>query len=125
MCESWLNHTITDSEIAVNGYEVHRKDRQNSIGGGVCLYVKNDYTFTVSNDLKFDDVEALWGELKLDSRSLLLSVIYRPPSSGSSHFNSLLDMIENATKKKLDIIILGDLNYDYVVNESLHSNPIH
>ena len=100
VCESWLNHTITDSEIAVHGYGVHRKDRPNSIGGGVCLYVKNDYTFTVSNDLMFDDVEALWGELKLDSRSLLISVIYRPPSSGSSHFNYLLDMIENATKKK-------------------------
>ena len=34
-------------------------------------------------------------------------------------------MIENATKKELDIRILGDLNYDYIVNESLHSNPIH
>ena len=73
----------------------------------------------------FDDSEALWGELKLDSRNLLISVIYRPPSNGSSHFNSLLDMIENATKKELDMIILGDLNYNYVVNESLHSNPIH
>ena len=73
----------------------------------------------------FDDVEDLWGELKLDSMSLLISVIYRPPSSGSSHFDSLLVMIENATKKELDIIILGDLNYDYVANESLHSNPIH
>ena len=34
-------------------------------------------------------------------------------------------MIENATKKELDMIILGDLNYDYFVNDSLHSNPIH
>ena len=55
--------------------------------------------FTVSNDLMFDDVEALWGELKLDSRSLFISVIYRPPSSGSIYFESLLDMIENASKK--------------------------
>ena len=81
--------------------------------------------FTVSNDLMFDDVEALWGELKLDSRSLLISVIYQPPSSGSIYFESLLDMIKNASKKELDMIILGDMNYDYVINESLHSNPIH
>ena len=58
VCESWLNHTITDCEIAVNGYEVHRKDRQNSIGGGACLIVRM-ITFTVSSDLMFDDVEAL------------------------------------------------------------------
>ena len=25
----------------------------------------------------------------------------------------------------LDMIILGDMNYDYVINESLHSNHIH
>ena len=37
--ESWLNDTIIDSEIAIEGYQVYRKDRSNSIGGGVCLYV--------------------------------------------------------------------------------------
>ena len=34
VCESWLNQTIMDSEIVVDGYTVHRKDRPNSIGGG-------------------------------------------------------------------------------------------
>ena len=34
-------------------------------------------------------------------------------------------MIENASKKELDMIILGNLNYDYVIKESLHSHPIH
>ena len=37
-------------------------------------------------------------------------------------------MIENNSKKakkELDMIILGDLNYDYVINESQHSNPVH
>ena len=47
----------------------------------------------------FDYVEALWGELKLNSRNMLISVIYRPPSSGSIYFDSRLDMIENAFKK--------------------------
>ena len=88
-----------DSEIDVDGYTINRKDRPNSIDGGVCLYVNNDYTFTVSNDLMFDDVEALQGELKLDSRILLISVIYRPPSSGSIYFDFLLDKIENTSKK--------------------------
>ena len=39
VCESWLNQTIMDSKIVVDGYTVHRKDRPNSICGGVCLYV--------------------------------------------------------------------------------------
>ena len=114
-----------DSEIAIEGYRVYRKDRSNSIGGGVCLYVKNEHNFTVCHDLMFDDVEALWGELNVDSQKLLISVIYRPPSMGSSYFNDILDMIEKASNKESDMILMGDLNYDYVVNESLHANPIH
>ena len=73
----------------------------------------------------FNDVEALWGELNVDSGTLLISVIYLPPSRGSSYFNDILDMIEKASNKELDMILLGDLNYDYVVNESLHTNPVY
>ena len=75
VCESWLNDTVLDSEIAIEGYQIYRKDRSNSIGGGVCLYVKNEYAFTVCHDLMFNDVEALWGVLNLDSKRLLISVI--------------------------------------------------
>ena len=34
-------------------------------------------------------------------------------------------MIEKATVNGQDCILLGDLNYDYDINESLHKNPIH
>ena len=43
----------------------------------------------------------------------------------TSYFNDILDMIEKASNKELDMILMGDLIYDYVVNESLHANPIH
>ena len=125
VCESWLNDTVLDSEIAIEWYQVYRKDRSNSIGGGVCLYVKNEYAFTVCHDLMFNDVEALWGVLNLDSKRLLISAIYRPPSRGSSYFNYTFVMIEKASNKESNMILLGDLNYDYVVNESLHTNPVH
>ena len=34
-------------------------------------------------------------------------------------------MIVKATVNGQDCILLGDLNYDYDINESLHKNPIH
>ena len=73
----------------------------------------------------FNDAEALWGELNVDSKKVLISVIYRPPSKGSSYFDDILDMIEKGSNKELDMILLGDFNYDYVVNESLHANPVY
>ena len=39
--------------------------------------------------------------------------------------NDVLDVIEKASNKELDMILLGDLNYDYVVNESLHADPVY
>ena len=51
--------------------------------------------------------------------------LYRPPSANDSYFNDILDMIEKATVNGQDCILLGDLNYDYDINESLHKNPIH
>ena len=71
VCESWLNDTVLDSEIAIEGYQVYRKDRSNSIGGGVCVYVKNEYACTVCHYLMFNDVEALWGVLNLDSKKAI------------------------------------------------------
>ena len=114
---------MMDSEIDIEGYQVYRRDRSNSIGGGVCLYVKSGYVFTVCHDLMFNDVEALWWVLNLDPQKLLVSVIYRPQYRAPIYFNYILDMIEKADK--LYMAILGDLNYDYVVNDSLHTNPVH
>ena len=80
------------------------------------IYVKDDYTFTV------DDVEAFSGEL--DSRSLQASIIH----CCVSMFISLSLFIWYDWKclwKVLDMIMLGYLNYDYVVNESRHYNHFH
>ena len=38
--ETWLDSSIMDSEITIEGYNICRLDRNRS-GGGVCLYIKN------------------------------------------------------------------------------------
>ena len=65
VCETWLDDTIADSEIAIDGYDIYRRDRSNDTrGGGVCLYVKQMLDFTVRNDLQDINIESLWGEVK-------------------------------------------------------------
>lgn len=34
--ETWLNNSVTDSEVEIPGYDVYRLDRQEKTGGGVC-----------------------------------------------------------------------------------------
>ena len=46
MVESWLDDTILDSEISIQGYSFCRLDRTRH-GGGVLIYVKCLFTSTV------------------------------------------------------------------------------
>jgi len=41
--ESWLDHTIADSEIFIQGYSTFRLDRSRH-GGGVLIFVNNQFT---------------------------------------------------------------------------------
>ena len=43
--ETWLNNSISDNEMSIAGYTLHRNDRKEvdkHRGGGVALYVHND-----------------------------------------------------------------------------------
>ena len=48
--EIWLDESVTNSEMELNGYIEHRKDR-NRKGGGVCLYIRSDIAFNPKPEL--------------------------------------------------------------------------
>ena len=50
--------------------------RSLSSGGGVALYVKSEYSFTLRNDLKIDTIENIW----IETSDLIVGVIYNPPA---------------------------------------------
>jgi hypothetical protein len=61
VCESWLHPDVLDSEIAVNGYSVFRKDRAGRKGGGCLLYIKDCFTareITLCKEQEF--TESVW-----------------------------------------------------------------
>ena len=62
--ETWLDESVTDSEIELNGYIVHRKDR-NRKGGGVCLFIRSDIAFNPKPELSADDLESLYVNILL------------------------------------------------------------
>ena len=45
--ESWLDDNIDDLEVCVQGYCLHRVDR-NRYGGGILIYVKNVFSCLVA-----------------------------------------------------------------------------
>ena len=67
----------------IPGCTVYRRDRISGRGGGVLVYISHSCRSWRRLDLEQSsvDLEAIWIELRLTSHSMLLCVVYRPPSS--------------------------------------------
>ena len=59
VCETWLGDQYKNNDVSIPGYNIFRKDRSDTKGGGVCIYVKDHFVVKTRNDLMFDEVEAI------------------------------------------------------------------
>ena len=120
--ETFCDGTISDGEIVLPGYSIVRKDRIRH-GGGVAMYIRDTLNFTRRCDLENDDVQCIWVEIRCKQRQpVLMSSVYRPPSSTVEFLENLTDIIEKASCECKEMIVLGDFNSD-VANVNA-SNPI-
>ena len=114
--ETWLDETIFDSEINIENYTLTRRDR-NRNGGGVCIFVRNDFSFNCISEMSHSDVEAIWIELLIPkSKPILCGCLYRPPTQ--SNFYDLLENMCLSSPFFMDreCILLGDFNTDVSKN---------
>ena len=116
--ETWLDDSVPDSEIQIDNYCILRKDR-NRRGGGVCVYIRKDFSFNQRCDLDNSNLEAVWFEILLPkTRPILCGSLYRPPSQ--HNFYSVLDSVcsSNNDFTELETILLGDFNTDVSSEQS-------
>lgn len=125
--ETWLNKSISDEVIAIDGYNIIRNDRTHSQGGGICVYFKNDLRCKAVSRSEFsmevdniNRVEYLFVEVCYSSEKFLLGIIYNPPRNDCSSviYDQLLDLYLNYSRT----LIVGDFNTDIRTNSSLASN---
>ena len=111
--ESWLCEDIEDSEIAISGYTIFRRDRPNgSRRGGVALYVRNELQPVVISEPPDNIVESVFVKIKIGNKLILVGSIYRPPNALSEYRSSVKLLIEHYSQFILGTIIMGDLNFD-------------
>ena len=113
--ETWLNSTVQDLEIEIPGYFIHRLDRQNNRGGGVCAYVSRNFKVEYLSDISStapSGFQQLWLKIQVrNMKSFIICTAYRPPNTPLSFFNS--DLIETfiyASSFNVPIYLLGDMN---------------
>ena len=113
LCETFLNSNVLDAEVSLPGYNISRCDRRDRIGGGVCLYIKDNIGFEELLSHSNSVCEALI--LRLKNPDLILVNIYRPPNASCEDFNDILNEVRKCTNKLpaplSNIIIAGDFNF--------------
>jgi hypothetical protein len=87
--ETWLDQTISDADIEIPNFTIHRNDR-NRHGGGVATYVSNNLAVSRRIDLEYQDIESLWLEITTNKKTIMLATYYRPPIS-HGHRTTIVD----------------------------------
>ena len=71
--ESWLKPEITDEQIYIENFKPpFRNDRSGRIGGGVVIFVRDTITCKRQLDLEIRGLEAVWIEILMNSKKVLL-----------------------------------------------------
>ena len=119
LSETFCTNKTPDYLYAITDYKLFRKDRIGKLGGGVMAFVHKDLKVERRIDMEDDDLEALWLEVNphKSNRSLFVAGVYRPPSSNVDMDKKLGRNIENAKLRNKELIIMGDLNVDYMTPE--------
>ena len=119
--ETWLCGDISDSEIALQGYLVHRADR-NRHGGGVLIYTKDSFVCNVLNP--HDSLEIITLSIRTGVNKACFSLFYRPPASPIELLDDLFLYLVSIQSHYFcnNYILLGDFNIDFCnVSHSLSS----
>ena len=125
--ESWLSPSIPDS-LLVNGapYNVFRKDRLSSHGGGLCILAKRNLKIVLKNTIS-PDILMIHCISHLINFNFVLC--YRPPQINCQSivdFNNYLVELEKLINPNCSTFILGDFNLPNVNWNTLshnYSNP--
>ncbi len=120
LCETFLKDEIAN-HFNIPGYTMVHKSRQ-SRGGGVAIYVKQEYDFEVREDLSLfeqGEFESIIIEVCKDKKKALIGEIYRVPNTNAT--SSLLkyeNLLQNIGNYRHPIILGTDQNFNLLQIDS-------
>ena len=116
-----------DANQSIPGYVNFFKKCSKSFSGGVALFVKSNFRYTLIKELEDNEVDALFVSVVFRSLKILFVSVYIPPNDART-LNKFLGIIVDALTRLSDfgcdeLCILGDLNarhpswYDHTSNK--------
>ena len=104
---------VSDQEIAIDGYYVERRDR-NQFGGGVAMYIHNSVEYKTRDDLMNFEIQYLTIQVKIGmSKPFLVTSLYSAHNT-TDHLNKIDSLIACIDTENKESIIIGDTNCDFI-----------
>ena len=118
--ETWLSSNVSDEDVDIPKIKKpFRFDRNDRIGGGVAIYVRDTLHAIPRNDLQINGVEAVWVQIHVWQEKLLVGGIYCPPNSNNTHWLNMEHSLDQAFNQHIDnILVAGDFNININSNRS-------
>ena len=82
---------LHEGKVQIHDFSIIRCDRMSRVGGGVCIYLKKYINFTTCVNYSNSVCELLI--LKLQSPSLIIFLMYKPPSCAIHEFDDIIDKV--------------------------------
>ena len=124
LCETFLTNTNMNM-FSIHGYNFVCNNRIRGRGGGVALYISDNFHFKVRSDLtvNFDvEFESIFVEMHIKNEKILIGEVYRVPGTNEQRsvqrYESLLQDMSDFNG---DIMIGTDQNFNYI-NMEQHAN---
>ena len=122
--ETWFNlYDIT----LIEGYSDFHTVRENRRGGGVSIYVKNNYPSKQLKNLSFinEFIEICGVEINLSPQTKVVILgLYRPPNASILEFNIKVNECMNIFSQSTHVYFVGDFNIDLMNPDDLGSDFI-
>ena len=113
VAETWLQEDISDDDVKIEGFKIHRKDRVGGQHGGVCIYTGEHLLVKRRSDLEVEDMELIWVEVASQHKNLLCGAFYKPPRTSRSFWDVFEDLLREVKRQfEGTVILIGDSNVD-------------
>ena len=112
--ETWLNEDISNEQLDIPGFTLHRKDRHHH-GGGVLIYTADSLVVSLLPTSVYDQsLEFLPISVTLFNQKFCIAVFYRPPNSSYSIFDTVFHSLELIDISQYsNFIFVCDFNVDF------------
>ncbi|CAH2087332.1 unnamed protein product [Euphydryas editha] len=113
LTETWLTSEYEAQSIQIPNYTHVFNIRAGGTGGGVSIFIHNNFTFEVTESLYNDRNNYLW--IFINKLALNIGLVYRPPDT---NVNDFLERFSAYLEQRKRCIVFGDFNINLLCNDS-------